>query len=97
MKYYFSVCVDVVKNLITLDGRNIPAEKRIMVQTNTNPLHTGKISHTDLVLLQQINYPNIGTHILPVNHPRPIIIVLVGAPGSRKGFTVKKFCRTNKM
>lgn len=97
MKYYFNVCADVMKNLIMLDGKKISAERRVSVKTDINPLVPGKVCHAQLVLLQQINHPNIAPYILPANHPLPIVIVLVGPPGSRKGSVVRKFCRTTNM
>ncbi|XP_023312188.1 leucine-rich repeat and guanylate kinase domain-containing protein-like [Anoplophora glabripennis] len=97
MKYYFNVCVENIKHLIILDGKKICPEKRIHITNTFTPLFPGKVSHAELMLLQQINYPNIDSFLLPINHPHPIIIVLVGPPGSRKSYIARKFCRTNKM
>ncbi|KAJ8933887.1 hypothetical protein NQ314_013740 [Rhamnusium bicolor] len=96
--FYFNVCLIMIKNLMKLDGEEITAEDRIKIKRNDeiDPLFHAGESHIDLILLQQINHPCIGAHIIPYDQPPPIVFILVGPPGSRKREIVKMICSRNK-
>ncbi|KAJ8969093.1 hypothetical protein NQ317_016780 [Molorchus minor] len=97
MKYYSTACLSVVKHLMTLDGEDLTAEQKIEAKKSceVDASLPARKSHIDLVLLEQINQPYIGPHIVPYNQPPPVVIMLVGLPGSKKKHIVKEFCKIN--
>ncbi|KAJ8925645.1 hypothetical protein NQ315_009490 [Exocentrus adspersus] len=96
MKHYFNVCIENIPSLLILDGKEISAEMRVTSNTKLNPILYGTIAHTETLLLEHLNNPNISPFIVPINHPQPIIIILVGPAGSRKRNLVWQFCKISK-
>ncbi|XP_074032754.1 uncharacterized protein isoform X3 [Leptinotarsa decemlineata] len=84
--FYFNVCIREVKQLRYLDDTEITAETKISVRTKqqTDPTQIPRENRMELLLLQQINKPCIGAHIVPYDQPPPKVIVLVGPPCSGK-------------
>ncbi|KAJ8942295.1 hypothetical protein NQ318_005613 [Aromia moschata] len=98
MRFYINVCLTTIKNLMVLDGKEVTAEQRIEAEksANVDPSLPARESRIELVLLQQVNKPYIGPHIMPYDQPPPMVIILVGPPSSMKGNTVTAFCASNE-
>ncbi|CAH1117502.1 unnamed protein product [Phaedon cochleariae] len=96
--HYSTICIRKIMNLRFLDDVEITAEKKIDAWTKSkiSYLFPARESRMELFLLQQINRPKIGAHIVPYDQPPPDVIMVVGPPGSRKKKIVRRFLETQK-
>ncbi|KAG5882007.1 hypothetical protein JTB14_035294, partial [Gonioctena quinquepunctata] len=96
--HYLNICIRCIKHLRYLDDVEITAEEVVEARAGqkSDPKLQARASRLELLLLQQINHPRIGAHIVPYDQPGPKVIILVGPLCSRKRDIATKFVSTNK-
>ncbi|CAH1971170.1 unnamed protein product [Acanthoscelides obtectus] len=97
LPYCMSMCYRTLEHLHELNGDEVTAKKRVMSKFTPNVEYTlrARLDRMELLLLEQMNQPMIGAHVVPCDFPPPPIILLAGPPGSRKKEIAFEFAMKN--
>ncbi|VEN54637.1 unnamed protein product [Callosobruchus maculatus] len=94
----FSLCYRTLPHLHELNGDEVSLKKRVLSRFTQDIDYTlrARLDRMELLLLEHINPPVIGAHVVPCDFPPPPIIVVAGPLGSRKKDVVFKFVSRNR-
>nr|CAI5861821.1 unnamed protein product [Callosobruchus analis] len=95
----YSLCHRTLQHLHELNGDEVSLKKRVISKFTQDIDYTlrARLDRMELLLLEHINLPVIGAHVVPCDFPPPPIIVVAGPLGSRKKEVVFKFVIRNHM
>nr|CAH7724926.1 unnamed protein product [Callosobruchus chinensis] len=94
----YSMCYRTLQHLHELNGDEVSVKKRVLSKFTQDIDYTlrARLDRMELLLLEQLNLPVIGAHVVPCDFPPPPIIVVAGPLGSRKKEVVFRFVMRNR-
>ncbi|CAG9773787.1 unnamed protein product [Ceutorhynchus assimilis] len=99
VRRYIEVCLLNIKNLVLLNGEHVNSDfwlEKLSSIMGTNQSQAEANERLRLLMLEELNPPQIWSWLVPFDRPPLAVIVLVGLQASRRAYTARKFCSNHK-